>query len=690
MQNSTNKIPLVNRELSWLEFNGRVLQEAECENVPLIERLRFLGIFSNNLDEFFRVRVATLRRMILVEKGAKKIIGENPRKIHEKIQRKVLEFQNRFDSIFSKIIDELKSQNIYLVNEQQLNPKQVEYLYDYFDNTIAEYIEPVILKRNRRFPILVDQSIYLAVKLSSSAKPNLKEFALIEIPTKYISRFVILPEEDSKKTIILLDDVIRLCLSRIFKILPYDRFEAYTIKITRDAELDVDNDISESLIEKITKALENRQKGDPVRFVYDKDIPTDLLNFIVRGLNLDDLDNIIPGSRYHNFKDFINFPNFGLSELVNQPLNPIPYPKLDESLLVTDIIAKQDILLHYPYHSFKYYIRMLREAALDPAVKSISITLYRVATESRVVHALINAAQNGKKVTAVVELRARFDEHANIYWSKKMQEAGINVIFGVPGLKVHSKMTLIKRKENQAYKKYAVVSTGNFHEGNANSYTDLNLFTADSRITTEIEKVFTFLEYNYKTYPFKHLLVSPFNLRCKLYALIDEEVKNAETGKPAYIYCKLNNLVDEEIISKLYKASQAGVIIKLVVRGTCALVPGLKGISDNIEVYSIVDRYLEHSRFIIFANGGNEICYISSADWMTRNFDYRVEVATPIYSKQLINEIKTIMDFTLHDNVKARLVNSGICNEFKPKKEDEKEFRSQLELYKYYNQECKE
>ncbi len=678
------KIPLVNREISWLAFNGRVLQEADNPDVTLIERLRFLGIFSNNLDEFFRVRVATLRRLLVFERGARKIIGDNPRKILEKIQRIVLEYQKKFDLAFERIIGELKNEGIFLVNEMQLKPEQIHFLNKYFDENIAEFIEPILLKAAKRFPELIDQSIYLAVKLTITEKPSSREYALIEIPTRFVGRFITLPKEGNNVYVILIDDVIRLCLSKVFRILPYNQFEAYTIKITRDAELDVDNDISESLLEKISKGVKRRKRGEPVRLVYDANIPSDLLKFINKGLTLDDNDYVIPGGRYHNFKDFIRFPSYGRNHLVNAPFEPISCSELDNALKIIDVMDEHDFMLHYPFHSFQYYIRLLREAAIDPQVKTIHITLYRVAAESRVVHALINAAQNGKKVTAIVELRARFDENANIYWSKQMQEAGVTVIFGVPGLKVHSKMTLITRQVKSKEHRYAIISTGNFHEGNANVYTDVNLFTSDSRITNELFKVFTFLESNYKTFNYKHLLVSPFNMRRRLYALLDNEMENAAKGLPAYLYCKINNLVDEEMITKLYQASRAGVKIKLVVRGTCAIVPGVKGMSDNIEVCAIVDRFLEHSRIFIFANGGNEICYISSADWMTRNLDYRVEVATPIYDRSLIAEMRTVVDYALRDNVKSRLVNKGSCNEYKPRGEGEPMFRSQIELHNYY------
>jgi len=679
-------IQLVNRELSWLSFNGRVLQEAENPETPLIERLKFLGIFSNNLDEFFRIRVATQRRLLVVEKGAKKIMGQNPRKILEKIQRIVISYQSKFDLIFADIIKELKKENIYLIDEKCLQTSQVEYLRNYFKKHISTHLAPIMLKGLERFPELVDQSIYLAVKLSFKKNKDVKEYSLIEIPTRLISRFILLPKKDDKHYIILLDDVIRLCLDDVFSIFPYDHFEAYTIKITRDAEIDVDNDISESLLEKISKGVKNRKKGQPVRFVYDSKIPADMFEFITKAMDLDEDDFGIPGGRYHNFRDFIKFPDFSNAKLVNEPLPPIPVTELEESKSILSVISKHDVMLHYPFHNFTYYIKMLREAAIDPKVKSIHITLYRVATESRVVHALMNAAHNGKKVTAIVELRARFDENSNIYWSKQMQEAGVNVIFGIPGLKIHSKMTLISREEGRKEVKYATVSTGNFHEGNANLYTDVNLFTVNPQITSEIEKVFTFLEYNYRAFNYKHLLVSPVNMRRKLYTLIETEMENAAKGIPAYIHCKINNLVDEEMIHKFYQASKAGVEIKLVVRGICSLVPGIKGLSENIEVYGIVDRFLEHCRIFLFANGGDELCFISSADWMTRNLDYRVEVAAPIYDKKLKAELRTVVDYALKDNIKSRIINHKQNNHFKFRGENDEVFRSQIELYKYYKQ----
>ena len=673
----------ISREISWLSFNERVLQEAEDKNVPLVERLKFLGIFSNNLDEFFRVRVATQLRLMNLDKDIKENLPDKPKKTVQKIQDIVHGFQIRFDAIYAQIVEELKENNIFIVNEVDLCPEHQVFIRSYFKDKIAPGIAPIMISRMEVFPELTDKSIYLAVKLSKKLIPDVHEYSLIEIPTSDLSRFIKLPELDGKKFIILLDDAIRFCLDQVFSILPYDNFEAYTIKITRDAELDVDNDIAESLLEKISKGVKNRTKGEPVRFVYDAQIAPDLLQYIILKMDLDEDDNLMAGSRYHNFKDFMSFPNVGGPEMVNKPLPPVPIPRLDNATSILAEIAKKDFSLHYPYHSFAYYTRMLREAAIDPKVTSIKITLYRVATESKVVRALMNAAQNGKSVTAIVELFARFDEGANVYWSKRMEEAGVKVIFGIYGLKVHSKQTLITREENGKLVNYATLSTGNFHEGNANLYTDINIFTAHTGITTEVEKVFTFLQYNYRTFNFKHLWVSPVSMRRKLYVHIDTEIANARKKLPAYILCKINNIVDLDVVRKLYQASNAGVKIRLMVRGICSLVPGVPGQSENIEVISVVDRYLEHSRYFIFCNNNHPKYYISSADWMTRNLDYRVEVAAPVYDPDIQKELRDVLEAGFKDNVKARIIDAKQNNTFKrePKK---KSYQSQIELHKYY------
>jgi polyphosphate kinase len=673
----------ISREISWLSFNERVLQEAENKQVPLFERIKFLGIFSNNLDEFFRVRVATQLRLMQLDKGIKEFVLDKPKKVVQRIQKIVQGFQIRFDSIYAQIVNELKENDIFIINENELSEEHKVHVRHLFKTKIAPSVAPIMISRLDVFPELTDRSIYLAVKLSKRLVPDVHEYAVIEIPSGDQPRFILLPNAEGKHYIILIDDVIRFCLDQVFSILPYDTFEAYTIKITRDAELDVDNDIAESLLEKISKSVQNRTKGQPVRFVYDADIAPDLLSFIIQRMDLDEDDNLLAGARYHNFKDFISFPRVGSESLVNQQLNPVPIPRLDCATSILEEVAKKDFFLHYPYHSFSYYTRMLREAAIDPRVTSIKITLYRVATESKVVKALMNAAQNGKSVTVVIELLARFDEGANIFWSKKMEEVGIKIIFGIYGLKVHSKQTLITREEGGKLVNYATISTGNFHEGNANLYTDFNIFTADTRITNEVEKVFTFLEYNYKTFNYRYLWVSPVSMRRKLYLHIDTEIANARKRQPAYIYCKINNIVDVDVIQKLYQASNAGVKIRLMVRGICSLVPGVRGQSENIEVISVVDRYLEHSRFFIFCNDNHPKYFISSADWMTRNLDHRVEVAAPVLDPDLQSELLQIFEAGFKDNVKARIVDAKQSNVFKsePKK---KAYQSQIELHNRY------
>lgn len=675
---------LVNRELSWLDFNRRVLQEAENPQVPLVERIRFLGIFSNNLDEFFRVRVATLRRLTLVEKGAKNVMGEKPKKILQKIQKITVDSQTIFDTIFENLKKQLQKENIFFVDEKTVDEKQKIYLRHFFTEKVGGFLAPIMLKNVRHFPELVDKSIYLAVRLTLANDPKRVEYSLVEVPTRNVSRFVVLPTQADKTHIMLLEDVIRLNLDRVFGITPYNQFQAFIFKITRDAELDMDNDISEGLMEKMENAISNRKKGEPVRLVYDANMSTDLLEHITSRIENDYNENIIAGGRYHNFKDFIGFPDFGKENLVNKPLVPVPLPELDNAPSILSVMAQHDFMLHFPFQSFSYFIKYLQEAAIDPKVKSVYITLYRVSSDSKVVNALMNAAQNGKKVTVVVELQARFDEQANINWSKKLQEYGVNVIFGVHGLKVHSKLTLIVRRENGKEKMYATIGTGNFHEGNARLYTDVNLFTANPKITNEVAKVFNFMGFNYKAFAFRNLLVSPFNMRRKIYNLIANEIANAKNKKTAYILCKINHLVDEDMIAKLYEASRAGVKIKMVVRGICSLVPGIKGQSENIEITGIVDRYLEHSRIFIFANGGNELCYISSADWMTRNLDRRVEVAVPILDKNVAAELRMIVENVLNDNVKARFINGKNANTFKKPKNNEKPFQSQIEIHKYY------
>ena len=673
----------INREISWLSFNERVLQEASDSNVPVIERLRFLGIFSNNLDEFFRVRIATLKRLLVLGKRAKETIHYRPKKILEEVQATVLEQTKMFEEIYRDVQEELRHQNIFIIDEGHLNAEQGEFVKNYFNENVRPALVPIMLTQVKSFPYLKDKAIYLAIKLSTPRKPRSTQYSLVEIPSGVGGRFITLPGEGPKHHIILLDDIIRFNLPEVFAMFGFGHIEAYTIKITRDAELDIDNDISQSFIDKISKSVKARQKGNPVRFVYDSAIPHDLLNFIKTRMKLSNLDNLTPGGRYHNFKDFIKFPNVGASNLVYQKIKPIQSKVLQPNQSYFEVLKKQDVMLHYPYQSFSQFIDLLREAAIDPNVKVIKITLYRVAKTSMVINALINAARNGKQVIALLELQARFDEEANINWAKVLQDEGIHVIYGVPGLKVHSKLCLITRVENGKHQLYANITTGNYNELTSNIYCDDSLLTSDVRITKEVEHIFEFFEKNYKVYNFKHLILSPHSTRRRLVKLIENEMEFARAGKRAEIFLKLNSLVDEEMISQLYAASKAGVNIRIVVRGMCALIPGVLGLSENIEVISIIDKFLEHSRIFIFKNGGDELYYISSADWMSRNLDTRIEITCPVFSKKIQKEMRDMLEIQWSDNVKARVVDEMQKNQHKSPGPDKKKVRAQEAIYDY-------
>lgn len=651
-----SKIPLVNRELSWLSFNDRVLQEAEDVNNPLIERLRFLGIYSNNRDEFFRVRVATLKRMLKVGKRAIEVVGEDPEALLEQIQKRYFGASQRFDHTYQVIIRELEQHKIHILDENHLSPQQGAWVLNYFREQILPTLFPIMLDSAPSFPYLKDKSIYLATKLVRRMRGKKNRYALIEVPTEQMSRFVVLPVHEGHQYVMLLDDIIRFCLHEIFPKHEYARVSAYTVKLTRDAELDIDNDISKSIVEKISGSLKKRKKGDPVRFVYDRRFPGDMLEFLKRKLKMLNSDNMIPGSRYHNFKDFIAFPDLGHKDLVWPVVEPIQHPALSRGKNMFRAIRKSDVMLHYPYQSFYHIIDLLREASIDPRVTTIHITIYRVSRNSNVCSALINAVKNGKKVVVVMELQARFDEENNLYWSNRLQEEGATVIFGVPGIKVHSKLFLITRREEGSLVNYAHIGSGNLNESTASIYTDQALLTADPRITTEVAQVFGYYHDNLRQGEYKHLLVSPFTMRRKLFSLIDKEIHHAKNGRDAWMILKLNNLVDREIIARLYEASEAGVRIQLIVRGICSLVPGVEGFSSNITGVSIVGRYLEHARVFIFCNGGDEKYFISSADWMTRNLDFRSEVAVPVYDKAIQQELKSILLLQLRDNTKARVI----------------------------------
>lgn len=680
-------IVLINRELSWLSFNERVLQEAEDKTVPLIERVKFLGIFSNNRDEFFRVRVATLKRILKYPKKTERVTGENPERLLNNIQKMVIQQQVKFESAYQNIIKELGKKGIYIIDESHLTKEQGAYVKKYFHETVLPAIFPIMVDKTSQFPFMKDKPGYLIIKLGRRDNPKKNKYALIEVPTDTISRFVVLPKEKDKTHIILLDDVIRYCLEDIFNNFAHDYIEAYNIKITRDAELDIDNDLTKSFVEKITKGLKDRKKGQPVRLVYDSQIAPDILEFVMRKLKLGKEDNPIPGGRYHNFKDFISFPNVGGADMVYKKIIPLKHPDLPDGQSLKDqpsffdVLKRKDVLLNYPYQTFDHVIDLLREASIDPKVQSIKITLYRVAKNSNIVKALINAIKNGKDVTAVVELQARFDEESNLYWSNKLQEEGAKVIYGVPGLKVHSKLFIITRKEGNKLVDYAHIGTGNFNRDTASIYTDCSLLTVDKRITQEVAKVFQFYADNLKIGEYTCLLVAPFFMRKHLIQLINKEIQQARKGKPAAITLKLNNLVDPEMIRKLYEASADGVKIRLIVRGICSLVAGVKGLSDNIEARSIVDKFLEHSRVFIFYNGGDEKYFISSADWMGRNLDVRSEVAVPIYAPHIQKQLRDIIEIQWADNTKARILGSEQNNEYRTATTKSK-VRAQEAIYK--------
>jgi polyphosphate kinase len=668
------------KEISWLSFNGRVLQEAENKEVPLIERFKFLGIYSNNLDEYFRVRVATLKRLSQFGARSKTILGYSTKATLKKIHEIVLSQNAKFEKIYSGLIRELDNHKIHIVNEKQLNPEQTEFVQKYFHKEVRTRLMPFLIEKDTDLPNLTDDAIYLAIYLEKKETQK-KRFALLEIPTNVLPRFLVLPEKGDDKYVMFIDDIIRFGLREIFFIFDFDVFSAYTIKLTKDAELEIADDISESYIDKLSHSLQQRKWGTPVRFIYDRKMPEELLKILTSKLNFGPDDAVIPGDRYHNFKDFMNFPNPGRKKFYYEPLVPISHRDIQSGKSILSAIKRKDIMLFFPYHPFDHFIDLLREASIDPFVISIQITLYRLARNSSVINALLNAVRNGKKVTTVVELQARFDEQANILWGNKLMEEGVKVIYGVPGLKVHSKLCLITRVKNEVTQRYAAIGTGNFNEDTAKIYTDHLLLTTNKKITNEVFKAFNFFNVNYKKDNFYHLVLSPFFLRNKIVLLIENEIKNALAGKKAFIYLKLNNLTDQEIINHLYEASKAGVTIRLIIRGMISLVPGLKDISENIKAIGIVDRFLEHTRFMIFCNGGNEECYISSADLMTRNIEHRIEVTCPVFDKSIRNEMKEIFEIQWSDNVKARKLDSALSNEFvNPGK---KQIQSQIEVYNY-------
>lgn len=673
--------PYLERDISWMYFNERILQEATRPHVPLLERLSFLGIYSNNLDEFFRVRMASQSRIAECGDRAAVRESEHAKKIIKQIGKLNAHYAKAYAQAVEQVTEELKRENICLVDDTEVTPEQLEFIRSYFRERLSGFIVPVWFSAIKWLDYENDENIYLAVKVSRTEPRPVADYAFLEVPVGPCGRFVRLPDHEGRSYLMYLDDVVRCCLPLVFEGLGFTSFEAYTFKFTRDAEMEIDNDLRTGILQKISKGVKSRKRGEPLRVLYDARIPKDLLKRVLRKLDLDSLDTVLASGRYQNHKDFMRFPDCGRADLRYPTWTPILKRELDGPASLLDRIRQKDRFIHVPYHNFDSFIRILQEAAVSKEVESIKITLYRLARESKVVRALIGAARNGKKVTVVIELLARFDEASNINWSKRMQEAGIKVIFGVEGLKVHSKIVHIGMKRGADI---ACISTGNFHEGNARTYTDCMLMTASRRLVKDVDSVFGFIERPYTPVRFKELLVSPNEMKNRFVALINNEIKNRKSGKLAYIKIKINHITDPVMVEKLYEASRAGVDIDLLVRGNCSLVPGIPGVSDHIRIAGIIDRYLEHSRIFVFAAGGEERVFIGSADWMPRNLDNRVEVITPVYDPEVKEEMKRIVDFGLRDTLQARIVDGEGKNLFKQPDEGGQPFRSQEALYEYY------
>lgn len=686
MDNETLYYP---KELSWLAFNERVLQEAADENNPVVERIRFLGIYSNNLDEFYRVRAADVKRQITIaQNDGSEEEAERHTLMMERIQKKVVELSNKFDKIHKNVLKALARYNIHILRKNDLSDFQKEWVRNFFINKVLRHIAPILIdKKINLLSRLNGTSVYLYCALRRKEKNT--KFAVIQVPTNEMSRFMLLPPEKSrkKKQIVMLDDIIQLCLEDIFRgFVRFDEIESFSFKMTRDAEYSINDEIDESYVEKMSESMKQRLIAEPVRVIYDNDMPDDMVQDLRKRLKITKLDTMHAAGHYRNFKDFIGFPNVGREYLEHTPLPAINTNAFSKYNTVFDAITAHDILLYYPYHRFLHFTEFVRQAAFDPSVKTIRINIYRVASHSRIVNSLIDAVDNGKKVTVVVELRARFDEEANIEWSKRMTDAGIRVVLGVPTLKIHSKLCLVTREERGALINYAHFGTGNFNEKTAKIYTDYSLFTRNQELGDEAASVFDLIQYPYRRYKFQHLQISPLNARTKIQSLIRQEIQHLNQGHDAQITFKINNLVDKELIDDLYRAGQAGVKIRGIVRGMCSLNAGIKGLSENIEIISIVDRFLEHPRVMIFEGGGDRKVFISSADWMERNMDNRIEVGCPIYDKRLQQRIVDIMEIQFQDTLKARVIDNAQTNAYVARG-NRKKLRSQVEIYHYLKQE---
>ena len=674
------------RDISWLAFNQRVMQEAKDPKVHLYDRLRFLGIFSNNLDEFYRVRVGTLNKMVEIDKGKTKMhLEQHPEKILKEIQRTTVKLQRSFDQSFAEIMRDMgKQHRIFLKNERQLNKEQKDWVRSYFEDKVRTQIVPLMIESMPQAPMLKDRSIYLACLMGNAQNPMLQRYALIQVPEEQTPRFVTLPNSGNETHIIMLEDIIRFNLKYLFAPFGFDRFKSHIIKVTRDAEMDMDNDIHSNLIAELEKNLQKRTRGKATRFVYDKRIDPQLLEYLINRLGLTDKSNLIPGGRIHNFKAFMNFPKNVFKDIKPRP-KPFVHPLLKQPCRIMDVIEKRDVMLHFPYHSFDSIIDLLREAAIDPSVQSIRLTVYRLANNSKVINALLNAVRNGKKVSVIVELKARFDEEANLYWKKVLEEEGINVYVGIANMKIHAKLCVIKKREFNRTIQYGFISTGNFHEGTAQVYGDHLLLTTKPQIISDINKIFDCLESPNPDLSqidnCKVLITSPYQMRDYFLRKIEQEIVSNEKNRK--ITVKLNSLVDKELINSLYRAAESGVKIDLIIRGICTALTQQPTFKKKMNAISIVDQYLEHARVFIFSQGKDPRVYISSADWMVRNLDHRVEVACPVFSHTFSEELQDILKIQLKENVKARILDNRHRNQYVKRGEKEKSFRSQLEIYNY-------
>jgi len=680
---SQEKRKTIARDISWLSFNARVLQEAADAAVPLKERIRFLGIFSNNLDEFFRVRVATLKRMIQFGHKANMHLEDNPQLILDEIQMIVLNQQSEFARIWEDVLKELNQQKIFLKNEKELSPQQQDFVRNYYDDEVSPNIIPLMIENIPEFPNLRDKSIYLAVVMWKKESALNRKYALIEIPSRVLGRFLILPPSPGEHHIMLLEDVVRFNLPDIFSFFGYDQYQSHIFKVTRDAEIDIDNDVSTSIMQRIEKGLRNRRKGKPVRFVYDREMDPGLLEYLIRRLHLTKRDNLIPGGRIHNFRHFMDFPDQVFEDKKSRK-KPFDHPLLAENR-ISEVVMRQDVMLHLPYHSFTPVIDLLREAAFDPDVISIKITCYRLAQQSRIINSLVNAARNGKQVTVMLELRARFEEEANLEWKARLEDEGVKVLVEIPKMKVHSKVCVIRKKVKDKYVYYGFVSTGNLNERTSRVYADHCLFTSNRRIMADVNRVFNFLEQPKTGEHFLKncdtILPSPHIVRKELFKLIDDEIKQAQRNKPSGMILKMNSLSDEEMIQKLYEAARAGVSVKLIIRGIFCMLSENKKFRKPVKAISIVDEYLEHARVWVFHNKGKEKVYISSADWMLRNLEHRVEATCPVFDERIRQELKDILQIQLQDNVKARRLDNELGNQYV--RTTKKKIRSQVETYNY-------